>query len=120
VLLSSHIIADLERVCDYLIILSASRVQLAGDIAALVGQHKVLVGPRAEVDAVARDHTVIQAGHAGPQATLLVHTNGHAPLASPSWMVHDVELEELVLAYLGRQVQDTLAPAPRSAEEVRS
>jgi ABC-2 type transport system ATP-binding protein len=120
VLLSSHIIADLERVCDYLIILSASRVQLAGDIATLVAQHKLLVGPRAEADAVARDHTVIQAGHAGPQATLLVHTNGYAPLASPSWMVHDVELEELVLAYLGQQVRDTLAPAPRRAEEVRS
>jgi hypothetical protein len=69
---------------------------------------------------VARDHTVIQAEHTGPQATLLVHTNGHGPLASPSWMVHDVELEELVLAYLGQQRQDSLAPAPRSAEEVRS
>jgi ABC-2 type transport system ATP-binding protein len=120
VLLSSHIIGDLERVCDYLIILSASRVQLAGDIAALVGQHKVLVGPRAQAAAVARDHTVIQARHTGPQATLLVHANGHAPLAPPSWTVHDVELEELVLAYLGQQVQDTLAPGPRSAEEVRS
>lgn len=39
-LLSSHIIADLEGVCDYLIILAASRVQLAGDIAALVGKHR--------------------------------------------------------------------------------
>ena len=116
-LLSSHIIADLERVCDYLIILAASRVQLAGDIAALVGQHKVLVGPRAEAEAVARDHTVIQARHTGPRATLLVRTNGHA--APPSGTVHDVLLEELVLAYLGQQVQDPLAPAPRRGEEVR-
>jgi ABC-2 type transport system ATP-binding protein len=120
VLLSSHIIADLERVCNYLIILSASRVQLAGDIAALVRQHKVLVGPRAEADAVARDHFVIRAHHTGPQATLLVHTNGHTALAPPSWTVHDVELEELVLAYLGQQGQDTLTPAPRSAEEVQA
>jgi ABC-2 type transport system ATP-binding protein len=120
VLLSSHIIGDLERVCDYLIILSASRVQLAGDIAALIAQHKMLVGPRAQAAAVARDHAVIQARHSGPQATLLVHANGHASLASPSWTVHDVELEELVLAYLGQQVKDTLTPAPRSGEEVRS
>jgi ABC-2 type transport system ATP-binding protein len=120
VLLSSHIIGDLERVCDYLIILSASRVQLAGDIAALVGQHKVLVGPRAEAEAVARNHAVIHAHHTGPQATLLIHTNGHAALASPSWTVHDVLLEELVLAYLRQQGQDPLAPAPRRGEEVRS
>ncbi|HVA91886.1 MAG TPA: ABC transporter ATP-binding protein [Chloroflexota bacterium] len=43
VLLSSHIIADLERVCDYLIILSAARVQISGDIDHLVGTHKLLV-----------------------------------------------------------------------------
>ena len=108
-LLSSHIIADLERVCDYLIILAASRVQLAGDIAALVGQHKVLIGPRAETEAVARDRTVIQARHTGPQATLLVHATAHAAVAPPSWTVHDVPLEELVLAYLGQQRQDSLA-----------
>jgi ABC-type multidrug transport system ATPase subunit len=117
VLLSSHIIADLERVCDYLIILSASRVQLAGDIAALVAQHKVLVGPRAEADAVARDFTVIQPGHAGPQATLLVRADGRA--APPSWTVHDVGLEELVLAYLGQLVHEPVAVAQRRAEHVR-
>jgi ABC-2 type transport system ATP-binding protein len=80
----------------------------------------MLVGPRAQAAAVARDHAVIQARHSGPQATLLVHANGHAALASPSWTVHNVELEELVLAYLGQQVKDTLTPAPRSGEEVRS
>src|SRR5262249_31763595 len=48
VLLSSHILSDLERVCDYLIILAAARVQLAGDIEEIVHAHKRLVGPRAD------------------------------------------------------------------------
>jgi ABC-2 type transport system ATP-binding protein len=108
VLVSSHIIGDLERVCDHLIILSASRVQLAGDIAALVGQHKMLVGPRVEAAVVARDHTVIQESHDGRQASLLVHGDGRQ--APPSWAVQDISLEDLVLAYLGLPAQ--VSPAP--------
>ncbi len=111
VLLSSHIIADLERICDYLIILSASRVQLAGDIAALVAQHRMLVGPRAEVAAMAQEHSVIQTGHSGTQATLLVRTNGRVAVVPHSWAVQEVALEELVLAYLGRQLTETPEPA---------
>jgi len=41
VVLSSHLITDLQRVCDHLILLAASRVQLFGDIAALLARHKV-------------------------------------------------------------------------------
>jgi ABC-2 type transport system ATP-binding protein len=108
VLLSSHIIGDLERVCDYLIILSASQVQLTGDIAALVAQHKMLVGPRAEAEAVSCGHGVIQASHAGPTATMVVRANGQPVAAPESWTVHDVPLEELVLAYLGQQSQEAL------------
>jgi len=99
VLLSSHIIADLERVCDYLIILSASRVQLAGDIDLIQHQHKLLVGPRCEPDAVAHIHTVVEATHTQRQTSLMVRLNGH--VWDPSWEVHDVALEEIVLAYLG-------------------
>jgi ABC-type multidrug transport system ATPase subunit len=43
--LSSHLVSDLERVCDHLILLAGSRVQLAGDIDTLLAEHKVLVGP---------------------------------------------------------------------------
>jgi ABC-type multidrug transport system ATPase subunit len=118
VLLSSHIIADLERICDYLIILSASRVQLAGDIAALLAQHSLLVGPRAEVEAAARDHSVIQAGSLGQETTVLVR--GSAPAGFPSGMAHAVQLEELVLAYLGQQVRDPLVAGQRHDTEVRA
>jgi ABC-2 type transport system ATP-binding protein len=118
VLLSSHIIADLERICDYLIILSASRVQLAGDISSLLAQHHLLAGPRAEVEMAARDHTVVQAGHLGQKATLLVR--GSAPAGFPSETAHAVSLEELVLAYLGQQVRDPMMAGQRHDTEARA
>ena len=55
VLFSSHLIADLDRVCDYLIILSASQVQLASDIEPLLATHKRLIGPRER--SIARKNT---------------------------------------------------------------
>jgi ABC-2 type transport system ATP-binding protein len=99
VLLSSHIIGDLERVCDYLIILSVGQVQLVGDIEQILGMHKRLVGPRADPAALASAHDVIEESHTERQTTLLVRVNGH--LFDPSWEVQDVSLEDIVLAYLG-------------------
>ena len=46
VMLSSHLITDLERVCDHLILLAGSRVQLCGDVDALLAEHKVAAGPQ--------------------------------------------------------------------------
>ena len=104
VLLSSHIIGDLERVCDYLIILSAAHVQLMGDIGEIVQTHKRLIGPRQDETPVASVHTVIEASHTDRQTTLLVRSNG--PIFDPSWEVQDVSLEDIVLAYLlGQQVR---------------
>ncbi len=118
VLLSSHIIGDLERVCDYLVILTASHVQLVGDIQEIVRTHKRLIGPRQDVTAIASVHTVIEESHTDRQTTLLVRTNG--PLFDPSWEVQDVSLEDIVLAYLslGQHVSDIEhAPFPRSLRE---
>ena len=100
VLLSSHIIADLERVCDYLIILSAARVQLAEELDRVVDTHKLLVGARRDPTAIAADHHVVQAVHTDRQTTLMVRTNGH--IWDPSWEQHEVRLEEIILAYLSR------------------
>jgi ABC-2 type transport system ATP-binding protein len=105
VVLSSHLVADMERVVDYLILLSASHVQLSGDIDALQAEHRVLVGPRKDTAAIARTHTIVQAVHTARQTTLLVR--GNAPVIDPAWESSDVGLEEMVLAYMG---QDT-APA---------
>lgn len=113
VLLSSHIIGELERVCDYLVILSASHVQLAGDIQKILRAHKRLVGPRQDDAAVASVHTVVETSHTERQTTLLVRTNG--PLFDTSWEVQEVSLEDIVLAYLGQQVTDRVQSPPPHA-----
>ena len=107
VLLSSHIIADLERVCDYLIILSAARVQLADEMDRVVETHKLLVGARRDPAAIAAVHNVVQARHTERQTTLLVRTNGH--IWDPSWEIHDVRLEEIVLGYLSQSAESPRA-----------
>jgi ABC-2 type transport system ATP-binding protein len=99
VLLSSHLLADLERVCDYLILLQAARVHLVGTVEDLLAEHRLLVGPRRDDgSAVAGVAAVIRASHTDRQSTLLVRTDG--PIHDPAWTVHDVTLEDLVLAYL--------------------
>jgi ABC-2 type transport system ATP-binding protein len=98
VLLSSHLLADLERVCDYLIVLHASQVQLVGAVDDLVAGHQQLVGPRHGNDPIPGVAAVIRASHTDRQSTLLVRTNG--PITDPVWTVHEVTLEDLILAYL--------------------
>ena len=110
VILSSHIIADLERVCDQLVILSNAEVQLSGPIDDLVTSHRLLTGPRTDPATVARLHNVIRASHTERQTTLLVRANGH--VYDASWELHEIDLEEIVLAYLGHR-------ANASAEVVR-
>lgn len=107
VLLSSHILSDLERVCDYLIILAEGRVWLDGDIEEIIRLHKRLVGPRRDPAAVGKVHNVVEASHTDRQTTLLVRVNGH--LFDPSWEVQGVTLEDIVLAYLG-QTRDRERP----------
>jgi ABC-type multidrug transport system ATPase subunit len=99
VLLSSHILADLERTCDYLIVLHASQVKLVGDVSALLAEHQQLVGPRDGGPPSAGVAQVVRAEHTDRQSTLLVRTN--APLRDPVWKAYDVTLEDLILAYLG-------------------
>jgi ABC-2 type transport system ATP-binding protein len=111
VLLSSHILADLERVCDHLVVLSRSRVQLAGEIDDIVGAHRLLVGPRRDASAVGRVHSVIRESHTERQTSLLVRANGH--LYDSCWSVTEVGLEDIVLAYLAQ-------PSRLDYEEVAS
>jgi ABC-2 type transport system ATP-binding protein len=100
VVLSSHLVADLERVCDYLVVLVSSRVQLAGEADELLASHHRLIGPRHDVDALPRDQHVIEESHTDRQSTLLVRSDG--PILDPSWTVEQVDLEDLVLAYMGQ------------------
>src|SRR5919108_1354911 len=108
VLLSSHIIADLERVCDYMILLAQSQVQLAAPIDEIIGSHRVLTGPRSDPSAVARVHSVIRVSHTARQTTLIVRANGH--LYDSRWAIDEIGLEEIVLAYLGRPAGEPSTP----------
>ena len=99
VLLSSHLVADIERVCDHLILLAAGQVPLCGDTDDLLAEHKLLVGPRKDTGPVARAHTVIAETRTARQVTLLVRLGG--PLLDPAYEAEDVSLEELVLGYMG-------------------
>ncbi|HVU77820.1 MAG TPA: ABC transporter ATP-binding protein [Gaiellaceae bacterium] len=100
VVLSSHIVADLERICDRLIILARGHTQLVGSIDDVLASHRLLTGPRAAADAVSRAHAVVRESHTERQTTLLVRANGH--VYDARWELHEVDLEEIVLAYLGR------------------
>ena len=99
VVLSSHLVADLERVCDYLIVLGASRVQLSGEVEELLATHHRLIGPRRDVKRLPANQHVIEESHTDRSSTLLIRTA--EPILDPSWTVERVTLDDLVLAYMG-------------------
>jgi ABC-2 type transport system ATP-binding protein len=110
VILSSHLIADLERVCDHLVILAGGRTQLAGPIEEILAAHRLVTGPRDEAAHLADSHEVVRASHTERQTTLLVRANGH--VYDAHWELHDLDLEEIVLAYLGRGASLELEAVP--------
>jgi ABC-2 type transport system ATP-binding protein len=98
VVLSSHVLADLERIAGYLIVLSRGRVQVAGEVKDLLASHRMLTGPAAEACHYA-ERPVVHVGRAGPQAHLLVRATAADPVPS-GWEARPAGLEELALAYL--------------------
>ena len=101
VVLSSHLIADLERVCDYLVVLVGGRVALDGDVDELLASHHLLSGPQR--DSLPASQTVIEASHVGRQSTMLIRTT--EPIFDPAWTVTSVTLDDIVLAYM-KQARD--------------
>jgi ABC-2 type transport system ATP-binding protein len=108
VVLSSHLVADLERVSDYLIVLVASRVQVAGPVDELLASHFRLTGPRRDLDTLPANQEVIEERHTDRQSTLLVRTDD--PILDPAWTVEQVGLEDLVLAYMARSQKSQREP----------
>jgi ABC-2 type transport system ATP-binding protein len=115
VVMSSHLVADLERVCDHLVLLMASRVRLAGDVDDLLAGHHLLTGPRHDLAALPHDQEVVEETHTDRQSTLLIRTAG--PILDPSWTVEPVGLEDLVLGYMRR---DGESAAPRREAVLRA
>jgi ABC-2 type transport system ATP-binding protein len=99
VVLSSHLVADLERVCDYLTVLVDSRLQLAGEVDDLLAAHRRLIGPRRDPASLPSGQEVIEESHTDRQSTLLVRCDG--PVLDPAWTVEELSLEDIVLAYMG-------------------
>ncbi|MEO3776531.1 ABC transporter ATP-binding protein [Micromonospora sp. B11E3] len=99
-ILSSHLLGDVELVCDHLIVLCASRVQIAGDVADLLADHHRLVAPRGALDQRPPGLDVIGIEHTDRYSRAVVR----APRLRPetAWTVEPVRLEELVLAYMSR------------------
>jgi ABC-2 type transport system ATP-binding protein len=100
VVLSSHLVADLERVCDYLIVLVASQVQVAGEVSELLASHHRLTGARRDIEMLPANQEVIEESHTDKQSTLLIRSDD--PILDPTWTVTPVSLEDLVLAYMAR------------------
>ena len=113
VLLSSHVVADLERVCDYLIIIAAGQVQVAGDIDALLASHHLLVGPRLSRDARLTGVDLVKAQHTERQSSLWIR--GTVPTLGAGWREESLSLEELVITYLSAPEAGTL-PRPELEE----
>jgi ABC-2 type transport system ATP-binding protein len=111
VVLSSHLVADLERVCDYLVVLVASRVRVAGELSALLASHHRLSGPRRDAGSFPAGQEVIQESHTDKQSNLLIRND--EPILDPAWTVKPVSLEDLVLAYMSRAGDDTPARPQR-------
>jgi ABC-2 type transport system ATP-binding protein len=98
VVLSSHLVADLERVCDHLVVLVDSRVRLTGEVEALLASHHRLTGPRRDPAALPADQQVVSASHSDRQTTLVVRAD--TPIHDPAWTVGRLGLEDLVLEYM--------------------
>jgi ABC-2 type transport system ATP-binding protein len=109
VVLSSHVVSDVERACDYLVVLVDSRIEVAGDIDELLATHHRLTGPRRDTPLPADQH-VITARHTDRQSTYLIRTD--QPILDPAWTVSQLTLEDLVLAYMSRGATDEQTAAP--------
>jgi ABC-2 type transport system ATP-binding protein len=117
VVLSSHVLAELERVADYLVVVSGGSVQMAGDVEDLLAAHRVLTGPIADAHRCEDRWNVVHSRLGGAQAQLVVRSSGDDPVP-PGWESHPVSLEELTLAYL-RQPDATTLPGPARSRNVQ-
>ncbi len=112
--IASHVVADIERVCDHIVLMSGGAVLLQGDVEALLESHRLLTGPRRPLGRVRGVADVVRESYSGRQLTLLARLDG--PIVDPSWSVEPIGLEELLLAYMA---PDRLPQRPPPAEERR-
>jgi ABC-2 type transport system ATP-binding protein len=112
VVVASHVVADIERVCDHIVLLSGGAVRLEGNVEELLESHRLLTGARRPMGGIRGVTEIVRERHSGRQLTLLVRTDG--PIHDASWTVDRVGLEELLLAYMTPE----RLPTPRTPEGV--
>jgi ABC-2 type transport system ATP-binding protein len=121
VVLSSHILSELERVADYLVLVSHGSIQVVGEIDDLLATHRVLIGPASDAERYTQQWTVVHTSCAASQAHLLVRGNGASDRVPNGWEAHPVTLEELALAYLREPTAAAFpGPARRRDAELRT
>ncbi|HUZ41001.1 MAG TPA: ATP-binding cassette domain-containing protein, partial [Acidimicrobiales bacterium] len=99
VIFSSHVVSELERVADYLILVNHGRVQMMGVIEYLLATHVVLSGPTEQALSVAEHFDVVQSQHAGRQTQFVARIDASVEFPK-DWVAENISLDELVLAYL--------------------
>jgi ABC-2 type transport system ATP-binding protein len=112
VVIASHVVADIERVCDHIVLLTGGAVRLEGNVEELLDSHRILMGPRRPLGTIRGVREIVRERHSGRQLTLLVTTSG--TIVDPSWTVDKVGLEELLLAYMAPE----RLPTPQPPEKV--
>jgi len=111
VVIASHVIADIERVCDHIVLLTGGGVRLEGDVEELLDSHRILMGPRRPLGSIRGVRSIVRERYSGRQLTLLVRSDG--PIFDPSWTVERVGLEELLLAYMAPERMPVPVPPER-------
>ena len=111
VMIASHVIADIERVCDHIVLLTGGGVRLEGDVEKLLDSHRILMGPRRPLGSIRGVRSIVRERYSGRQLTLLVRSDG--PIFDPSWTVERVGLEELLLAYMAPERMPVPVPPER-------
>jgi ABC-2 type transport system ATP-binding protein len=114
VVMSSHLVSDLERICDYLIVLVNSRIQVAGEVEALLATHYQVTGPRCDPGTLPPDWQIVAESHTDRQSTLLVRSD--TPIVEPGLTVDQIGLEDLVLSYLSQADR----PAARDQKQLEA
>jgi len=111
VVIASHVIADIERVSDHIVLLSNGRVRLQGGVDFLLGSHRLLSGARRPLGRIAGVEEIVRQTFSGRQMTLLARVKGR--VADPSWSVDEIGLEDLLLAYMAAQPLPSVHPQER-------
>ncbi len=117
VVMSSHLISDLERICDYLVVLVASRVRVAGEVDTLLASHYQVSGPRRDPASLPPEWEIISASHTDRQSTWLVRSD--QPVVEPAMSVDQIGLEDLVLAYMSQASHPTVRSVEPKLEAKR-